>query len=362
MHSRTAGLCLLLLAAACDGDGGGASGEGAGDASVAPMDGGDGGRGTPAEDPVCALFDSDVVERLEDTGGEVLATGRPYLLELESGFSRLALDANGAAEVTLFYPGNAVTAVFCPGSTEECLSPCEEVVATCDGQEIRSRGGARDGDQLELASASGPVHLVAVVADRAPGACGGFTRAPAAERDCADPTPLMLADNARDDNLSVQRASGQDSGLELCGDGAIHRREALACNEELRGTFDPTGPEEYNRHLASDEDGGVPDVLVPECVTDDDCGEGRACLCAALPSGSGPGVRWTYCVDAECHSDADCGDYRCGLSRGPCQQTRLRCFGPDDACRVESDCRGADATCAAGEMGYQCITPDGDCG
>jgi hypothetical protein len=77
---------------------------------------------------------------------------------------------------------------------------------------------------------------------------------------------------------------------------------------------------------------------VAECVTDQDCGEGRACL----PAGAF-GTLVATCVDADCSADADCADRpdgRCDvLSTGTCGEPRgFHCTDSDDPCRSDADC------------------------
>jgi hypothetical protein len=113
----------------------------------------------------------------QPAAGYVLrADGLPVRLDLEPGFTRVALDPLGAARVAVYYDGgNAVTAVL--GDRVKKVVGCEErgTWDACPALTTRSfdvpAGAAL---QLELSGEATPqVWLVATDAAAAPGPCGG---------------------------------------------------------------------------------------------------------------------------------------------------------------------------------------------
>ena len=115
---------------------------------------------------------------------------------------------------------------------------------------------------------------------------------------CQDPEQILGRDE-------------KPSGFVCCADGSINRVEAVEA-PSLDG-FD-------------------------ECASDEDCGNGKACLIGQLVN-----VRaYNVCVDATCHFDAECETGECGLAQtvdsGCSKVRRLACRTPQDSCRDDSEC------------------------
>lgn len=126
----------------------------------------------------------------------------------------------------------------------------------------------------------------------------GTTGAPAIDLGCVDPQPLMQPDGAT------------PSGFETCGDGFVHRADAVTCVVPDAGDCDTCDSDCSDAPLGrcmSDRGFGTCSCVYG-CETDADCGEGSACACAG-PAGAVP-----RCVPATCTTSADCGDGLCGLS------------------------------------------------
>jgi hypothetical protein len=82
-----------------------------------------------------------------------------------------------------------------------------------------------------------------------------------------------------------------------------------------------------------------------ECLTDEDCGQGSACVC-----GSQPGrAAWNQCLPAECRAMADCPGGRCLLSLGTTccgnGHTGLVCSRAASGCSSGEDCAGNGIAC-----------------
>jgi hypothetical protein len=86
-----------------------------------------------------------------------------------------------------------------------------------------------------------------------------------------------------------------------------------------------------------------------ECDADSDCDTGSACACAGMfwtESGYSGVIGYNQCVAGECHSDADCAGYPCGVSSTqPCGDIDgFFCHSSADECLRSADC-GAGLTC-----------------
>lgn len=80
------------------------------------------------------------------------------------------------------------------------------------------------------------------------------------------------------------------------------------------------------------------------CASDDDCGQGKACICGSIDA--------TSCAAAECRTDADCESGACLLSRGPdphcCGSGSvlgLFCARPGSTCERDFGCPGSGQAC-----------------
>lgn len=64
-------------------------------------------------------------------------------------------------------------------------------------------------------------------------------------------------------------------------------------------------------------------VPLDRCRADGDCGAGNICLC-------GSAAKYNYCVEGDCHEDADCDDgFKCESNH---------CHSKKDTCRTSADC------------------------
>ena len=78
---------------------------------------------------------------------------------------------------------------------------------------------------------------------------------------------------------------------------------------------------------------------IDECLSDDDCGTGRACMCSDHTPNSAI-VNSNFCVSAECRTDSDCGAGGfCMPSAGVCFTAGLYCHTAADTCvDAAADC------------------------
>jgi len=100
-----------------------------------------------------------------------------------------------------------------------------------------------------------------------------------------------------------------------------------------------------------------------QCMTDADCGAGRACSCGSFAA--------NLCVPAECLTDVDCGNGVCLFSIGPDEHccgsgsTRgLYCERLESTCKDGSDCPGNGAACVyiTSANRFECrVTSCSDC-
>jgi hypothetical protein len=177
---------------------------------------------------------------------------------------------------------------------------------------------------------------------------------------CEDPMPLL-------------RYDGTPAGFDRCSDSVIHRTEAATCE----GFSAPQTCDAEPGDCSSSDDctdrpnGACLSSPTPEiggvatcqcryaCETDDDCGDGKVCVCL--------GEAFPTCVPAGCTTDADC-DGLCvlGLGTSYCgEDTRaLRCLESTSGCRpgdpgtcpVVEDCFGGQSRqpCVPVEGGWAC--------
>ncbi len=151
---------------------------------------------------------------------------------------------------------------------------------------------------------------------------------------------------------------GGPTGLELCSNGAIYRKDAVTCHP--RPLSDPdywscmypgdTSPCVQDSDckgftsggacIARGDDQGC--ACHYDCQTDADCGPGALCRCA--PSPIGGNWRLNQCIRAEgCLVDADCpAGERCLLAplrEEYCLDTMVaHCTSPADECSGDADC------------------------
>ncbi len=192
----------------------------------------------------------------------------------------------------------------------------------------------------------------------------GTTDTPIATDLCVDPVAVT------DPN------TGADSGFVRCADGTLNRSTAVATVPAYAGSA-CIGDEEYLSCTTDADCTAAPygfcahEDLVPSdeascgcvysCTTDDDCGDGSACV----PKNIGPRVYATVCVPADCRTDADCDSGECGLSSyndGCGTTTRLQCRDDRvDECRADTDC--ADQCASSDDHArFECRTTNCDIG
>jgi hypothetical protein len=173
---------------------------------------------------------------------------------------------------------------------------------------------------------------------------------------CRNPLPLLV--------------QGQETGMERCEEGFVHRPLAPLCPSSLprQGVVCPadSGNNAVEGELGctTDAECGVgPTALCQAqgdvcacavgCQEDAQCGGGSVCVCGE-PVGR--------CVESGCGVDADCGpgslcvasNAGCGVGVFACQREEDECLGDADCeeglfCRL--DARGSARRCAPGGCG-----------
>lgn len=114
------------------------------------------------------------------------------------------------------------------------------------------------------------------------------------------------------------------AGYEVCADKTVHRHTSVPCNRN--------------------EDLQACDGQPHGCSSDEDCKVGSACQCDLRSADELSLVPWhwytfNWCVPANCRTDADCGETRCGVSRGGCRMFEgLFCRTSEDECASDLDC------------------------
>ncbi len=186
----------------------------------------------------------------------------------------------------------------------------------------------------------------------------GPSKPPVVAATCLDAVPMLV--NSLDPDASEMIVTG----LETCGDGAVHRPAPVTCPDNLAFRADQTFPDDsgtstctkdadcdaapYGRCMSQ---GQLPSFECQYgCVSDDDCGADQFCRC-------GPDIG--TCVTAECRSAADCGDgmlcsqwfdyFGIGCDEPPL----FACQTPDDACASDADCGDSDS-CAVVDGVREC--------
>jgi len=145
--------------------------------------------------------------------------------------------------------------------------------------------------------------------------------------------------------------------LITCGNGLVHRAEAIACTFTVPppaaggagGVSGNAGAGGFSQCSTNAECAGLPygycdfgdgnfgaPVCRSGCVQDSDCSAG---ICAC--NGTNPG----RCMAAGCSTDADCGpNSLCARAYGVCSSGSFQCTTPQDQCISNDECAGG--TCA----------------
>ena len=158
--------------------------------------------------------------------------------------------------------------------------------------------------------------------------------------------------------VPVPAKNGAASGYMRCPDGTVHRAQALACASTI-DALAGDGSEDWvycqsdadcnasphGRCVQSYDDweGTTSCGCSYACETDAECGAGKVCACAGIA-----GLGQSACVEASCHTGADCATGECGISSfddGCFTVVELACRAPGDACRLDNQCSGPGETC-----------------
>jgi hypothetical protein len=149
---------------------------------------------------------------------------------------------------------------------------------------------------------------------------------------------------------------GKPTGVEVCANGAVHRREAIECpsllpRADVCPNTDPGGncktdadckdaPNGYCKANSGFEGPGC--GCNYGCTKDADCGDGQICLCGD-PVGR--------CVKAGCRDDKDCGGGLCNSYGNDeiCFDFGFACQKPDDTCGGNADCTAPEFCLLEGE-------------
>lgn len=137
------------------------------------------------------------------------------------------------------------------------------------------------------------------------------------------------------DKAPVEAPPDSEAPLDTCPADA----DALGYAIHGEGWFPPL------RHRVHARPCPTPPYGENECTTDEDCGQGFACVCDEYAA--------SVCVPAECHQDADCASGLCLVSPGGyddgCGErcpSGLYCERPNSTCEAESWCPGNGTWCA----------------
>jgi hypothetical protein len=170
------------------------------------------------------------------------------------------------------------------------------------------------------------------------------------------------------------------TGLVTCSEGYVHRPNIQACGGQSGGgapadggaggdgNVDPNDLPRVFEYVPCGDNASVCDafqygycdsqqeaVCASGCSTDADCGQGMICICGDERSPTGGTCHGSSCgSDAECQPGYLCASYFAGCGGGYACQT------PQDACRVQADCKAAEV-CQPGEEHWSC-TPTAVCG
>lgn len=164
----------------------------------------------------------------------------------------------------------------------------------------------------------------------------GAPAEPHAARPCENPQPYPLG-----------------GGYLVCEDKSLRRAEPSACTTTLPRES-PTEPLFFD-DCALDTDCSASahgfcayGQCKYGCVSDDECGQGELCFCAADVG---------KCVAAGCRSDADCpADYPCtGNLPFGFDAAEFVCQTPFDECESDYDCPGARMHCQSDGQHRSCV-------
>jgi hypothetical protein len=143
--------------------------------------------------------------------------------------------------------------------------------------------------------------------------------------------------------------SGPPAGVMECERESVFRHTAIACEYQYVFAECPGGNEygcrsndecTYGKNGICAEFWGGCECRYP-CLTDSDCNEDMACLCA-MRIGKGGSNRFinstNECIWANCRTNDDCGDFRCGIAEDDCGISGLSCHTEADECISTTDC------------------------
>ncbi len=180
------------------------------------------------------------------------------------------------------------------------------------------------------------------------------------ESDIAEDAEIVEADlETGDTNLDQADAAGDTDGP-ICPLGCfteeddvspgISRPVPLTCNScrpavDAGGGF-PEGTCGSDADCCDGDNGrcvwgrGGPFCSYDSCFQDSDCASDELCACDGARHGG------NACIEAGCHVDSECGDYKCMPSLGGCGHyfppVGYYCHTPDDECYTDDDCTVGD--------------------
>lgn len=143
------------------------------------------------------------------------------------------------------------------------------------------------------------------------------------------------------------QAEGFKAGIERCPGIGAHRDEAVMCKVvPATRACEPGacagGCPGFPTGVCDESSPGDCACAYP-CAEDADCGDGGACLCGT----SDDFIFGTGCRPASCRTDADCGEFTCGVSPSICRDgAELHCHSAADACQTDEDCLPMHDRCA----------------
>lgn len=169
------------------------------------------------------------------------------------------------------------------------------------------------------------------------------------------------SDGATADMTADAADTVDDSDGPLCSVGCFTDQEdpsagptrpvAVACNV-CRPAVDASGGEGFPGGCGADADccdgdngrcvwgRGGPFCSYDRCFEDSDCEEDQLCACNGARDGG------NACIEAGCHTDQECGDYKCTPSLGSCGHysppVGYYCHTAADDCQSDDDCEVGD--------------------
>lgn len=200
---------------------------------------------------------------------------------------------------------------------------------------------------LAALGAAGLSGCDSTITDGDGGGGGGTGGGPIEPSVCVDPQPIA-------------QESGGASGFVRCADGAVDRVAAVACEQPLSDGPACQGDEDSQTCTTDsdcvdrphgrcihyeDFDASTHCGCSYGCATDDDCTDGRSCVCAGVLDSES-----SRCVASNCSDSEDCGSGACGLAvwdDGCGAVPSLACRVGGDECRSDGDC-ASDEDCSPG--------------